>query len=242
MTLQHLAAFFPRLRRACSVTMLLVAAAGVAGCSHNRSSYRPIFMRPCLGHGSLHDLRRVPRDRHDRGTRRRPDNHRSRRWSAHPSTPTSPHRAPPIQGSSGNRRPPRRPSRLPARRSGRSRNLTRSRLAPTQRNSTKPPAGTSSAKPGADADPPGPECGQFLDDQAAWTAGRPADHGGRVARRSPHPAGRSPPTVRRRDERPGALLSQQGRPSLALYRPPSQRIGQRQLRPDRPRTPQDPGI
>ena len=46
MTLQHLAAYFPRLRQTCSVAALLVAAAGVTGCSHNRSSYRPVYTSP----------------------------------------------------------------------------------------------------------------------------------------------------------------------------------------------------
>ncbi len=46
MTLQHLNAFFPGLRRSSSMAMLLVAAAGLAGCSHNRSSYRPVYTSP----------------------------------------------------------------------------------------------------------------------------------------------------------------------------------------------------
>jgi hypothetical protein len=44
MALQHVSALFPCLRRSSLVAMLVFAAA--AGCSHNRSSYRPVYTSP----------------------------------------------------------------------------------------------------------------------------------------------------------------------------------------------------
>ena len=46
--IQHLIAFFSH-RRLLSITMMLVAAGFVAGCSHNRSSYRPVYTSPTSG-------------------------------------------------------------------------------------------------------------------------------------------------------------------------------------------------
>ena len=46
MTLPLRAAIVSRLVRLCSVAVPLVAIAVATGCSHNRTSYRPIFARP----------------------------------------------------------------------------------------------------------------------------------------------------------------------------------------------------
>jgi hypothetical protein len=46
MTFPQMAASFSRLRRLCAVAVPVLAVAMAAGCSHNRTSYRPLFARP----------------------------------------------------------------------------------------------------------------------------------------------------------------------------------------------------
>ena len=157
MTLQHLAAFFPRLRRACSVTVLLVAITGAAGCSHNRSSYRPVYTSrasataPCTTCGGS----RAPvmtEDAVSAPATTVPSLGGPSVNSDVPSPSSS------TQGSSGSvRTPPAEPP--PTSKIGPEPEYDEIPSATMQRNNPKPPSGTGAAKPGQTPSLQGPNTG-----------------------------------------------------------------------------------
>lgn len=141
MALQHMTAFFPRLARLCSVAILLVAVAGVAGCSHNRSSYRPIYTTPTSGCSTCGGASRgtVTTDETVGSSTTVPSLGGPSANSDVPSPSSS------IQGGSGraNSTPPEPP---PSSKIGPEPDLDEIPLAPTKSNRARPPAGSGASK------------------------------------------------------------------------------------------------
>ena len=157
MTLRHLTAFFPRLRHSCSITMLVVAVVAVAGCSHNRSSYRPVYTSPasatapCTTCGGSRAT--VTTDEPVGAPTTTVPSLGSPSVNSDVPSPSSS-----IKGSSGSAAssPPEPP---PSSKIGPEPELDEIPTAPTQRNNTRPPAGTGAAKSGQTPTLQGPNTG-----------------------------------------------------------------------------------